>query len=801
MPYRASRPPRRLEHCGGGADATVVAMFSTSRVAPIADVSYRPGKYLPKSGKPVSSKNGRVDTSTHLTTTTGTSWAKTGSQLTRVRTRDSAISISSARNENSLSTADSSVFEKAGTNGKSASQRRYTIVPPLPSPSIGQPPSAAPTDDQGVVKAPIPWRVTPMESAWTMLNDDESWETAREWDPNNSDSRYPENSISMQEVNPISRRWRRDTRVGPGTSSSRPSFRQSACQRKTCLLFCMGLLLAVVITVVVTTTVRLGKTARFDPQSGPRGGLPGPPPGPPLPVLNVLDVKFPANSTNGGVYFGAAIDWSKEDPQSFNKALGRNAAIIDGFYMISETLERASLVNSSGVSHSIPDYFNWTAGLIGGTGGIMGMTLLPHKGLENVTLQAMQQLGQKCAEINGAGIPILLKFAPEMNGYWYPWGQRPSEFVRVFRQLVMTVRNATNATNPVSVGNATSVGLARTAVVWAPTSAHGYPYITRSSQDTTSLPPQKGDPRFAEMDTNGDGVLDVQDDPFSPYYPGDEFVDWIGVTGLFNGALWRNLTALASLSHSEEFDSSHYLNVTAGHNPTATLQTGPYGNTIAVANASLVNQIPPTGLDVNGTSFESLITGHPTGWNLYEQFAAKRQKPFLVSDTAIGYVSGRNIPPVPSVLDVKSAWWNQSYSVDLYERYPHLRAIVWYDYAYNLEDSLMVDFSLSRNGTVMEAFVNITSVLRPGALTFANETYSQQSNNTVLPTTMPTGQNVAEGFGRNWTYVNGVFRGTLHNGTVVEGRYIEGVWVPTGGNARSGLSRRRYTRERDADPG
>ena len=29
------------------------------------------------------------------------------------------------------------------------------------------------------------------------------------------------------------------------------------------------------------------------------------------------------------------------------------------------------------------------------------------------------------------------------------------------------------------------------------------------------------------LDTNGNGRLDNEDDPYSPYYPGDAWVDWV----------------------------------------------------------------------------------------------------------------------------------------------------------------------------------------------------------------------------------------------------------------------------------
>jgi hypothetical protein len=32
------------------------------------------------------------------------------------------------------------------------------------------------------------------------------------------------------------------------------------------------------------------------------------------------------------------------------------------------------------------------------------------------------------------------------------------------------------------------------------------------------------------MDTNGDGAIDMYDDMYTPYYPGDDWVDWVGMS-------------------------------------------------------------------------------------------------------------------------------------------------------------------------------------------------------------------------------------------------------------------------------
>ena len=50
--------------------------------------------------------------------------------------------------------------------------------------------------------------------------------------------------------------------------------------------------------------------------------------------------------------------------------------------------------------------------------------------------------------------------------------------------------------------------------------------------------PARGTANYNAMDTNKDGLVNMHDDPFTPFWPGDEYVDWVGLSleyfGLFN---------------------------------------------------------------------------------------------------------------------------------------------------------------------------------------------------------------------------------------------------------------------------
>ncbi|KAJ3155760.1 hypothetical protein HDU86_004229 [Geranomyces michiganensis] len=701
-----------------------------------------------KPSQPVSRKlNSKEQTSRH------DSVADYITPLVRSNTRDSAISISPLRLAKPV---DRPLHTEIIVVPPRPREPMSILVPPpdpavpLPEPSANSDPppdgQGPLVDDHGQFK-PIPWRKTNMNSAWTVLTDDHAFGTAQEWpgdrstEPLSNDSAY-----ALQLVNPPNRHWaRRISPISPRQKKSRHSMRNR------CLIITFALLTAAVVAFMVAFfTVKSKHQTTFDPAAGPRGQLPAPPPGPPLPVLNMLgNATFPVNSTASNVYFGASIDWSKEDPQSFNRALGRNAAIIDGYFMISDTLERAGNVNSSGISHQIPDYYNWTAGLVGGTGAIMGMTVMPYKGLGNVSVQAMLQLGEKCRQINAFGVPIMLRFAPEMNGNWYPWGQSPSEYVAVFRQLAQIVRNATM---PAIAGNSTTSSrvvnetVARTAIVWAPAVAYGYPLFQATN---ASAAPGFNATTWLEMDTNGDELVNDLDDPYLPFYPGDAYVDWIGITALFNTSLGRNATEATALGTSQTLvpaiaNVTFHSGIFPGRvGPSSAVASATATSTSSVSNAiptgvslnATYNRIPPTGRSAPG-SFESIVAARK--WSLYS-FARKRSKPLVVGETGIGYLSGPGIAPTPDELAVKSAWWNQVYNATLLQKYPLIRAIVWYDYALplaGLPSSYVLDYAISRTPEISAAFRNATQALPLGTLVFANETFSADTraaaNSTAL---------------------------------------------------------------------
>jgi hypothetical protein len=57
----------------------------------------------------------------------------------------------------------------------------------------------------------------------------------------------------------------------------------------------------------------------------------------------------------------------------------------------------------------------------------------------------------------------------------------------------------------------------------SPPGAAAGPYAAKCSKTSTSED-------CKQLDTNADGVLDATDDMYTPYYPGDDWVDWVGMS-------------------------------------------------------------------------------------------------------------------------------------------------------------------------------------------------------------------------------------------------------------------------------
>ena len=223
------------------------------------------------------------------------------------------------------------------------------------------------------------------------MNENNTWSPMYVWAPNNRSNYSRNNNIVSQHWNQLK-------------------------MNKKAYYKCIGLLLVICIGLSVGLGIFMHiklANRHYDSTTGPRGSAPGVSTASPLPIFNVTD----SNSTL--VYLGVTLDWSKDDPEHFNIDLGRTTSIQDVVFFMNDTFSNVGFANSSGYIHKEDNLIQWTAALIRGTGAIMGITIIPKIRMGLINSTAFLDIAEKCKMVNQMGIPVLLRFGPEMNGFNY----------------------------------------------------------------------------------------------------------------------------------------------------------------------------------------------------------------------------------------------------------------------------------------------------------------------------------------------------------------------------------------------
>jgi hypothetical protein len=137
-------------------------------------------------------------------------------------------------------------------------------------------------------------------------------------------------------------------------------------------------------------------------------------------------------------------------------------------------------------------------------GRLAVVRLAPVHGLDRVTDAACADFAATSTAFEDRGADILVSFADGMNAPWTPWGLQPQRFQAGFRLLANHLHRETE----------------RAAMLWAPVYGGGM-YAAAASSPAPDV--------LEALDTDGDGRLTTTDDPYAPYYPGDDATDWVGL--------------------------------------------------------------------------------------------------------------------------------------------------------------------------------------------------------------------------------------------------------------------------------
>ena len=327
---------------------------------------------------------------------------------------------------------------------------------------------------------------------------------------------------------------------------------------------------------------------------------------------------------DGGAYFGVYLDWQYDSAAAFNQRLGASAAVFVEFF---------SWPFDEKEQNKLDDFITQVAQQKASA----LITLEPHSGLAAITPHLSAELAKRLAAYNQRGVPIFLRFAHEMNGYWYSWSQQPIEYVRAFRLLASEIHKHAPLT----------------AMLWAPNYGGSYP---PDNWDHLAVP---GSKNFKLLDTNKDNRIDLLDDMYAPYYPGDDVVDWVGMSAYH----WGN----------------NY----------------PWGE----------NEIP------EAHSFIDRMTGNYVGENgdersvpdFYNIYVMQHGKPMAITETAALYnpAAGGDSETL-----IKQAWWRQIFSREVAEDYSGIKMINWFERRkFESEISSKVDWSVTFDPDLAALFI------------------------------------------------------------------------------------------------
>ena len=336
-------------------------------------------------------------------------------------------------------------------------------------------------------------------------------------------------------------------------------------------------------------------------------------------AANPLEVRTPEE----GVLMGVNVDEQISSVEAFNERLGRDAVAYGRF--VAFPLDAGDNGDLDAFMKDVVE-----------VGGIAILSVEPTIALSEITPDQAAMLADQLAAYNDDGAAVLLRFAPEMNGSWHPWGQQPLAYVEAFR----LVADAIHESAP------------DTAMLWSPNYGAGYPFRTPSAEDNTSE-------SLAILDTDGDGQLTMNDDPYAPYYPGDEYVDWVGMTLLHWGGAY------------------------------------PWGENEVPEPDKFVQQLQGRHVGANGD--ESYLP------NFHETYVVATGKPLMVLTSAL---VNTEIHDGASALDIKQGWWRQVFGAAR-NQIPELALVEWFERSRNEPEAgnALIDWTIAEDEAVREAFL------------------------------------------------------------------------------------------------
>lgn len=194
-----------------------------------------------------------------------------------------------------------------------------------------------------------------------------------------------------------------------------------------------------------------------------------------------------------------------------------------------------------------------------------------------------------------------------------------------------------------------------TIFVWSPNTGYSYPYgysLSAASAADQLL-----------LDTNGDGELSIDDDAYSPYYPGDDYVDWAGMSYYQKGTSYP-------YEENEPMAAGYLQAVLDGNSPD----------------------------DLSVTPF-------------YSTYCSNVSRPCAFSEAGTAYHVNTTSTDGDGVgqLALEQDWWRSIYTnASFFEEYPWLKMVQLFEFEKVENDETYYeerDYRLTYNSTVRESFL------------------------------------------------------------------------------------------------
>ncbi len=323
-----------------------------------------------------------------------------------------------------------------------------------------------------------------------------------------------------------------------------------------------------------------------------------------------------------GIYYGVSLDWERDTLAAYTARLGRAPAVYIAFATFPFDRDGGTFIDG---------VVDQGAAL----GGALMLTLEPTGGLGAVNEAAAAELAARLAGYNRRGVPVFVRFGHEMNGSWYPWAQQPYAYIAAFRLIAQAVHRQAPGS----------------AMVWAPNYGGGYPFSGGTYETHAEAF------GFKTLDTNHDGRLSMADDPYEPYYPGDDAVDWVGMS-LYH---WGN--------------------------------TYPWGKNQAPEREKFLAQL---------TGGYRGAAGDDTAIPDFHALALRHCKPLAIAETAAFYRLGGG---GDAELNIKQQWWQQVFRSDVPEILPQVKMINWFEWEkFETETGGRVNWGVTKDPALADHF-------------------------------------------------------------------------------------------------